>query len=111
MPERRAFIDAILEAPDDDAPRLVFADWLDEYGGDAERARAEFIRLQCEAAKRPAGDPRRADLERREDELLVAHGAEWARGLPGHVNYWTQRIAGELQWQRGFPCRAYIDAG
>ena len=26
----RAFLRSILEAPDDDAPRLIFADWLDE---------------------------------------------------------------------------------
>jgi uncharacterized protein (TIGR02996 family) len=27
------FLRAICESPDDDAPRLVFADWLDEHGG------------------------------------------------------------------------------
>lgn len=38
-----AFLQAILEAPDDDTPRLIYADWLDEHG---DPARAEFIRLQ-----------------------------------------------------------------
>lgn len=33
---------------DDDAPRLEYADWLDEQG-DAERA--EFVRVQCELAR------------------------------------------------------------
>lgn len=32
--DKSAFIAAILEHPDDDAPRLVFADWLDEHDGD-----------------------------------------------------------------------------
>lgn len=30
-PEQRAFIDAIIANPEDDAPRLVYADWLDEH--------------------------------------------------------------------------------
>lgn len=29
-PQEQAFLDAILEAPADDTPRLIFADWLDE---------------------------------------------------------------------------------
>jgi uncharacterized protein (TIGR02996 family) len=35
-----AFLRAILEAPHDDAPRLVYADWLD----DGQSQRAEFVR-------------------------------------------------------------------
>lgn len=34
MGDREQFIRAILEAPDDDAPRLVFADWLEDHGAD-----------------------------------------------------------------------------
>ncbi len=48
MSERIALLKAILAAPDDDLPRLVFADWLEENGtSDADAARAEFIRLGC----------------------------------------------------------------
>src|SRR6476659_7569532 len=43
--DRAAFLRAIAEQPDDDLPRLVYADWLDEHG---EPERAEFIRLQIE---------------------------------------------------------------
>jgi uncharacterized protein (TIGR02996 family) len=46
--ERLALLKAILAAPNDDLPRLVFADWLEENGtSDADAARAEFIRLGC----------------------------------------------------------------
>lgn len=31
MTDRRSFIEAIRAAPEDDAPRLVYADWLDEH--------------------------------------------------------------------------------
>lgn len=37
----------IIDHPDDDGPRLVFADWLEERG---ECARAELIRLGCAVA-------------------------------------------------------------
>lgn len=43
MTDRDAFIRTICESPDDDAPRLVFADWLEEHG-DQEWAR--FIRMR-----------------------------------------------------------------
>jgi uncharacterized protein (TIGR02996 family) len=46
-----AFLADILAHPDDDAPRLIFADWLDENGGPD---RASFIRVQCEMARLPA---------------------------------------------------------
>ena len=47
MNEREALLRAVLEAPDDDAPRLVYADWLEEHG---EAERAEFIRVDCALA-------------------------------------------------------------
>jgi uncharacterized protein (TIGR02996 family) len=104
--EERALYGAILAAPHDDAARLVYADWLDEHAGDfpsprAERARAEFIRLQCEFARlRPEGwrapprpfvpplegrcaPPRPfAPSPERERRLLFQHGQKWRRALP-----------------------------
>ncbi|VTT98929.1 Repeat-companion domain protein OS=Isosphaera pallida (strain ATCC 43644 / DSM 9630 / IS1B) GN=Isop_0537 PE=4 SV=1 [Gemmataceae bacterium] len=47
-----AFVEAIRRAPDDDTPRLVVADWLDERG---EGERAELIRVQCEIARAKVG--------------------------------------------------------
>jgi uncharacterized protein (TIGR02996 family) len=37
---------SVLLAPEDDAPRLVYADWLEEYGDEHDAVRAEFIRAQ-----------------------------------------------------------------
>jgi uncharacterized protein (TIGR02996 family) len=51
------FLSAICAAPDDDTPRLVFADWLQENG---DPDRAEFIRLQIAVARGAAGDAARA---------------------------------------------------
>lgn len=47
MTERESFLRAICAEPDEDTPRLAFADWLDEHG---EEARAAFIRVQVELA-------------------------------------------------------------
>ena len=41
------FLAAILAEPDDDAHRLIFADWLEDAG---QTERAEFVRLQCRLA-------------------------------------------------------------
>ncbi len=44
MDHERAFLQAIREEPEDDARRLIFADWLEEQGGTAREAQAHFIR-------------------------------------------------------------------
>jgi uncharacterized protein (TIGR02996 family) len=40
--------------PDDDAPRLVLADWLEEHGDEDARLHAELIRVQCQILRRSA---------------------------------------------------------
>ncbi len=50
MTDRDALLRAICENPDDDAPRLIYADWLDEHG---DPRQAEFIRVQIELARIP----------------------------------------------------------
>jgi uncharacterized protein (TIGR02996 family) len=73
------FLDAIVADIDADAPRLVFADWLDEQG---DSDRAEFIRVQVERARRPAWDAAQVRLRLRERELLKRHGEAWLAELP-----------------------------
>jgi uncharacterized protein (TIGR02996 family) len=91
MSSHEAFLADVIENPDDDAPRLVCADWLDEHG---EAERGELIRVQCRLARLGDADPARAELERQERELLEGHGAEWAEPLRGLVH--------EFQYRRGF---------
>ena len=47
-PDYYRFIDDIRARPDDDLPRLICADWLEEQG---EADRARFIRVQCRIAE------------------------------------------------------------
>jgi uncharacterized protein (TIGR02996 family) len=89
---RAAFLEAIRAAPDDDGPRLVFADWLDERG---ETEHAELIRAQCrlgQLPKRSAAARRLAGRARELERLLVERIApppgvalRWARGFVDRV--------------------------
>jgi uncharacterized protein (TIGR02996 family) len=68
-PEVAAFLAAAKDEPEDDAPRLVLCDWLEENGDANDAARAAFVRLQCEFARSVRADPRVADLLGRESLL------------------------------------------
>jgi uncharacterized protein (TIGR02996 family) len=65
MTEEDALIRAILAAPDDATPRLIYADWLEERGG----PRGEYLRCQCQRAALPPGHRRHAALRARQEEL------------------------------------------
>jgi uncharacterized protein (TIGR02996 family) len=82
MNEGESLLASIIADPDDDAIRLVYADWLDEYGGEAEAGRAEFIRVQIEKESLPEVDPKRSALEATEAGLLDLHAEDWLRHLP-----------------------------
>ncbi len=75
----KGFLDYIVANIDDDLPRVVYADWLQENGQDA---RAEFIRVQVERGRRPAWDAAQVPLRLREQELLKRHGEEWLAEMP-----------------------------
>jgi uncharacterized protein (TIGR02996 family) len=90
----KAFLADILAHPDDDAPRLIYADCLEE-NGDPERA--EFIRLQCKLEKMTEGDPCCPELEGREQELLTANEQAWAKPLRSMVKSWQFR-RGFIEW-------------
>jgi len=49
---KRVLLDDVLTNPNDDLPRLAYADYLQEYGGEGERAYGEFIQLQIQIHRR-----------------------------------------------------------
>lgn len=87
MTYKERFLSAILENPDDESPRLVYADWLEKRGD----PRGEFIRIQCALAKLSSTDPRWVDLAKRERELLNTYESLWAAPLAGLVEGWRFR--------------------
>src|SRR5262245_61852946 len=64
---------AARDSPDDDGPRLVLADWLEEHGD----PRGEFVRLQVNLAKLDPDDPAAAPAQRRHDGLRQQYGPAW----------------------------------
>lgn len=49
MTEEDAFLRKLLDQPNSDLTRLVYADWLDEHGTPDSLAKAEFLRLIADA--------------------------------------------------------------
>ena len=91
MSDEPALLAATLAHPDEDTPRLIYADWLDENG---QPDRAEFIRTQCAPDADEAAENRAFDLEER-------NRAKWLTGLP-------QFPGARWKFHRGFP--EYLDA-
>src|SRR5579883_2713990 len=86
MIDADSFLRVIAAEPENDAARLVYADWLDEHG---EADRAEFIRLQC------GPDRDRPATVRRADELHRDHGKQWEAPF--------RTLKAEVHFRRGFP--------
>jgi uncharacterized protein (TIGR02996 family) len=95
MTDRDALLAAVIARPEDDLPRLVFADWLEEHG---ESAWAAFIRTQIAAEALPPGDPDRAALEWTAAGLLREYRTDWDRELPEWVTLQDTKIV----YRRGF---------
>jgi uncharacterized protein (TIGR02996 family) len=104
MTDDDSFLRAILAAPGDDGPRLVYADWLEES---ARPARAAFIRVQCAlAAGRSSAtpDPRLRDALLPQQAVIVSgHLLRWDREFAAAAaldripaGYW------DWGWDRGF---------
>jgi uncharacterized protein (TIGR02996 family) len=83
MTDERAFMTAILERPDDDATKLVYADWLEEQGD----PRGEYLRLMLKVRQErvvaPAQRQRHQDLSA---ELAALYTQEWQAWRGGQAS-------------------------
>ncbi len=78
MSDGEALRRAVLAEPDEDTPRLIYADWLDENGqGD----RAAFIRDQIEAVRADPFGVQSRNASKRAAELRKKHRTEWWRPI------------------------------
>lgn len=93
----KGFLQAILAQPEDDALRLIYADYLEEHG---QCDRAELIRVQIELARGVDDLQRRKELQIREDQLLTQHEWEWLGPLRKLVR--KCEVRADARFQRGF---------
>lgn len=108
LPENEQMLAAVLAAPDDDRPRLVYADWLMERGD----PRGEFIALQLKLGRTLSGAQGRyasasglkeaevMKLKQRELELIKRYEKVW---VP------RERCFRTWAWRRGFLCSVVAD--
>jgi uncharacterized protein (TIGR02996 family) len=85
------FLNAVLASPEDDGPRLAYADWLSNRGD----PRGEFIRIQCQLTRmaaaesidvdrnylRPTKDKVRLQLDEERFQLWCQYEKEWTEPL------------------------------
>ncbi len=84
----------IFANPDEQTPRLLYADWLDQHG---DPGRAELIRIQClQYYGRPNPEQSRR-LTDRAQGLLAEHQDSWLSPAEEVV------CKVDIQWRRGFP--------
>lgn len=95
----KAFLQNVLTS-DDDASRLVYADWLEEQG---DLPRADLIRAQCTLAAARPWDRAALEATWRTSALLAEHGARFRAELP---------VLEGVEWtdfERGFPSTVKVD--
>lgn len=117
--DERSLIAAIAADPDDDGPRIVYADWLQQAGD----PRGELIAVQCALDRGHT-----AELATRERELLERHEAEWLaraglrlgegrfqRGLIERIDATASRVAAVIEQLVELPSlralRTTVDGG
>jgi uncharacterized protein (TIGR02996 family) len=99
-PEAAALYRAILAHPDEDTPRLAYADRLDELGDAADRAYAEFVRVQCRVWRANTWDDGYTADRSRNWRLLREIGTRWRR--PPGAPPATTEVPNTLTPTRGF---------
>lgn len=91
-PQSEPLFEAVWARPDDDEPRAVLADCLEEAG----HPWGTFLQLQL--ARSLSG----AAPGREEEALLEAHAQQWLGDL--------HRLLTDVRWERGFPVEASLAA-
>jgi uncharacterized protein (TIGR02996 family) len=108
MSDETALLRAIAAHPDEDTPRLAYADWLDEHSPPAPKGRgkkgrepteagnprAAFIRGQVELARSKEDSMQRRELAFRCRQLLDEHEKDWI--VPDELAVY------DYGWSRGF---------
>ncbi|MCU0703501.1 MAG: TIGR02996 domain-containing protein [Fimbriiglobus sp.] len=101
MDPREPFLKAIIANRQDNLPRLVYADWLEESGEPENIARAHFIRTQIHLEAAVPRTKVYRELKALETRILDYYLDDWRYELPEFVRYGS--AVDQVQWRRGFP--------
>jgi uncharacterized protein (TIGR02996 family) len=94
------FLAAIQADPDDQAPRLIYADWLEERGD----PRGELIRIEEEMRALPVFSDRYWQLKPRRNELREHTPPDWLEGMRYGIDCHTRYgIDCQPLFRHGFP--------
>lgn len=99
MTDRDALLAAVLANPDDDLPRLVYADWCEDRG---DPDRAAFIRVQVERDRAEPYSPTWRAAAEQAQRLGGRHHPAWTAHLRG--------LARKARFVRGFVGHVLVDA-
>lgn len=103
--EETVLLKAVLNDPDNDDPRLKYADWCERQSDEPTRARGEFIRLQIEIARLSNQALDRGDAYHhmhREMNLIDEYRVFWLAPLA--------QLANGFEFYRGFAELAVLSA-
>jgi uncharacterized protein (TIGR02996 family) len=97
MADLESLYAGICAHPDEDTPRLVLADWLDEQGDKPSAFRADLIRTHCRLARMEPWSPEWRELNDHWGKKLSAkfesqkaeNKLPWAAHLKGRVRAWA----------------------
>jgi uncharacterized protein (TIGR02996 family) len=109
-----ALLRAVCDRPDDDTPRLVYADWLDDLGDRLLSTHAAFIRAQIDWTRRKnqMGDEEYQAASSEMHRLLLSfvhwEGSDWSAGNALSMRLMDRKVGGTgytrpERWERGFP--------
>jgi uncharacterized protein (TIGR02996 family) len=105
-----ALLRAICADPDEDTPRLAFADWLDETG---DHPRAQFIRTQIALARAAEYDPLYISTRQLNPDAFTGHGqAHTLPPVPGGYSWRKFEFRRGFTWLVGVQSlEAFLDGG
>jgi uncharacterized protein (TIGR02996 family) len=103
MGDQDALLAAVCDRPDDDTPRLVLADWLDDHG---QPEWAAFVRAQVELARTPPWEPFAVECRHRRPNWSD-HGWPFRDTLPAFPAGWSVGWA-EPPFRRGLGWRVRV---
>jgi uncharacterized protein (TIGR02996 family) len=104
MNDHDALLHAIGEHPEEDTPRLMYADWLEEHD---QPERADFVRNQVELGRIDIDDPARRELVVKNVYYLNNFVPQWKAELSciPHIEWgdFNRGLIEEVQAQNGKP--------